>query len=112
MQVSSVIGPVTVLSVQGNIDSSTFRDLIDKGDEVIQQGHSSLILDLHEVNYVSSAGLMALQTIAGKANGSGGRMAIAGLNKQVQHVMELAGFDKILSIFGDVAAAQASFEKS
>ena len=112
MQVSTIIGPVTVLTVQGNVDSSTFRELIDSGEQVITQGHSNLVIDLHGVNYISSAGLMALQTIAGKANGSGGKMAIAGLNKQVQHVMELAGFDKILSIFGDVAAAQASFEKS
>ena len=111
MQVTISFGPITVLSVQGNIDSSTFRDLIEQGEQVIKQGHSSLVVDLQRVGYVSSAGLMALQTIAGEANDSGGKMAGAGLNKQVQHVMDLAGFDQILSIFSDVAAAQASLEK-
>jgi anti-sigma B factor antagonist len=112
MQVTATFGPVTLLSVQGNVDSSTFRELVEKAEQVIKQGYPKLVLDLHEVNYVSSAGLMALQTIAGAANDNGGKMVVSGLNKQVQHVMELAGFDKILSIFSDAAAAQASFENS
>ncbi len=112
MQVSTTIGPIAVLAVKGNVDTNTFRDLIEKGEQVINQGYTSLILDLHEVDYISSAGLMALQTIAGKAIDKSGKAVIAGLNKRVQHVMELAGFDKILSIFDDVATARASFGKS
>lgn len=112
MELSVTVGPVTVLSVKGSVDAGTFRELMEKGEQLISQGYRNLILDLHEVNYISSAGLIALQTIAAKASDKGGKAVIAGLNKPVQHVIELAGFDTILSIYSDLPAALASLEKS
>lgn len=108
MQISVTAGPITVLSVKGNIDATSFRELAEKGEGVLNQGYSKLVLDLHEVSYISSAGLMAIQTIAGKATAKGGKLVIAGLNPQVKRVVELGGFDKILTISSDVAAAKTS----
>ncbi len=112
MEISIAAGPVTLLSVKGDVDGTNFRDLIEKGEQVINQGYTRLILDLQQVNFISSAGLLVLQTIAGKASDKGGRLVLVGLNKHVQRVVELAGFDKFLSIYSDVAAARASFEKT
>jgi anti-anti-sigma factor len=109
MEISTDVGPISVLSIKGNVDTNTFRDLIAKGEQLVDQGYSRLILDLSQVDYISSAGLMALQTVAGKADEKGGRAVIAGLKTQVQHTVELAGFDKILAIFVNVADARASF---
>jgi anti-anti-sigma factor len=109
MQASITAGPITILAVKGNVDANTFRELVEKGERVVDQGYSKLIIDLHEVNQVGSGGLMALQTIAGIASGKGGRMVITGLNEQDQQVMQLGGFDKISSIFSDMTSARASF---
>ena len=55
--------PVTVLHIQGNIDTLTFSELEKKGEEVYQAGARRIILDLSEVGYMSSAGVRAVHTI-------------------------------------------------
>lgn len=55
--------PVTVLQIQGNIDTLTFSELEKKGEEVYQAGARRIILDLSGVDYVSSAGVRAIHTI-------------------------------------------------
>ena len=67
MEISTVVGSVTVLAVKGYIDSNTFRMVVDEAETLVNQGYVKLVLDLHEVDYISSAGLVALQTIVGRA---------------------------------------------
>ncbi len=110
MKTSVTAGPVTILSVQGDVDGHNFRDLIANGEQVVNQGHARLIVDLHQVNFMSSSGLLALQSIAAKAMDKGGKMVLVGLNANVERIIELAGFDKVFCIFDEVAAAQASFD--
>ncbi len=109
MDVTVSVGAVTVLSIKGDIDSSTFQQLIEKANPILMQGYKNLILDLSQVNYVSSGGLVAFQTIAGKVAGMGGKVVFSGLTKRVAQVFEMTGFNNILSVFSDLASAKASF---
>jgi anti-anti-sigma factor len=109
MEVSTSLGPVTVVSVKGDIDSDTFRRLVEQATQVIDQGYNRLVLDLQGVNYISSGGLVAIQTIAGKAEGQGGKVVLCGLTRQVARVLELAAFGQWLRIFPDVSTAKANF---
>ncbi len=109
MEVAVTIGSVSVLSVKGDIDSNTFRELIDRANQVLEQGYKNLVLDLSGADYISSAGLIALQTIVGRAGTLGGKVVCAGATKRVSEVLGLTGFDKMLTIYPDVAAAKASF---
>jgi anti-sigma B factor antagonist len=97
------------VSVKGDIDSDTFRRLVEQATQVIDQGYNRLVLDLQGVNYISSGGLVAIQTIAGKAEGQGGKVVLCGLTRQVARVLELAAFGQWLRIFPDVSTAKANF---
>lgn len=110
MQITPIPGAVTVLAVAGDIDASTFTQLIEEADRQIGAGNARLVIDLSEVNYISSAGLVALQTITGRAAAAGGRMVLCGLNAQVMKVFEIAGFERMLAIAPDRASAIASFQ--
>lgn len=110
MDVNISVGSVTVISVKGDVDSSTFQELIAKANPVIAQGYKNLILDLSQVNYVSSGGLIAFQTISGKAAGMGGKLVFSGLSKNVAKVFEMSGFNTMLKVFPDLESAKASFE--
>jgi anti-anti-sigma factor len=109
MEVSTSLGPVSVVSVTGDIDSDTFRRLVEQVTQVIDQGYNRLVLDLQGVNYISSGGLVAIQTIVGKAEGQGGKVVLCGLTHQVARVLELAAFGQWLRIFPDVSTAKANF---
>ena len=55
--------PVTVMHVNGNIDSSTYEAFQAKADALMQSGTRYLLVDLEQVPLITSAGLRALNTI-------------------------------------------------
>jgi anti-anti-sigma factor len=62
------------------------------------------------VDYISSGGLVALQTISGRAASHDGKMVLCGLSKEVSRVLSITGFADMLDIFPDVDTAVASFD--
>ena len=46
-----------VIHINGYLDSSTFQELQDHLQGLIDQGNVHLIIDFQELNYISSAGL-------------------------------------------------------
>ena len=124
--------PVTVLHIQGEVDGSSYAALIAKGGEVIQSGAHHIVLDLGGVQYLSSAGLLALHSIAQMARGlpppdpeagweafrsvtrdqsAGKQQHVKLLNPspRVSKVLATAGFDRFFEIYTDQSVAVASF---
>jgi anti-anti-sigma regulatory factor len=56
--------PITILSVQGNLDGSNYLQLISKAHELYNSGTRNLVLDMSEIPFMSSSGIVALHTIA------------------------------------------------
>ncbi|MCQ3936709.1 MAG: hypothetical protein DPW18_06640 [Chloroflexi bacterium] len=133
MQISiSKHGSVTVMSLQGDVDSSSYVNVIDRAQQVYDDGARNLLLDLSKVPYVSSAGLMALHTVARIFMGQpvnikdGGRPAFRAINPQqdvsvrdhvkllspqppVLQVLDVVGLSQLLDIFSDLETALNSF---
>jgi anti-anti-sigma factor len=55
--------PVTVMHVDGNIDSLTYEAFLAKVDELMNAGTRYLLIDLEHVPLVSSAGLRAFNNV-------------------------------------------------
>jgi len=100
---------VSVLAVTGNVDGSTFQQLVADVDTVIRQGYKHLVLDFQGVPYLSSAGIVALQKILGQINGQGGRLALAGVTSEVARTFDVVGATAWLNLYPDVASAMTSF---
>jgi anti-anti-sigma factor len=110
MRVTTTVGPVTVLEVTGDVDTLSFRELIRAADQVIEnEHHYRLVLDLSGVNYISSAGLIALQTIYGRTVAWEGLVVLCNAQPNVMKVLEMTGFAQKLRIYPDRASAVASF---
>ena len=124
--------PVTVVKVDGQLDGQTYQDLIAKAQELYQAGARDFILDLSELTYISSAGLVALHSIALMAKGeeipdpehgwatyrSLGRTTTEGVQghvklvnprEQVKNVLDMVGFTSVFEIHGDLDEAVKSF---
>ena len=55
---------VSVIHITGHLDGQTYQDLIAKAREVVEAGTKNILLDLSDLTYISSAGLVSLHTIA------------------------------------------------
>lgn len=121
---------VTVMHVDGNIDSSTYTDFQSKADELISQGVHYILVDLEHVPFVSSAGMRALQHIYDRLRAlhpdsdvsnedvmkgiSAGtykspRLKLLNPSKEAAQTFEMTGFDMYIESFTDKAKAIASF---
>lgn len=55
---------VAIVALDGELDASNFRDLIDQGARLYDEGARRLILDLAGLTYMSSSGIVALHSLA------------------------------------------------
>jgi anti-anti-sigma regulatory factor len=124
--------PVTVLGVQGDLDGSTYTELIAKGKELCAAGPRDIVLDLSGMPYMSSAGLVALHSVAMMARGqqppdpeSGWeafraiardqtpgtqqRVKLLSPTARVAKVLDTTGFTRFFDVHTDLATAVASF---
>ncbi len=106
---TSTIDTVTVVEMEGNLDTNTSVDAQDYINALIDDGSTKLLTDFTKVDFVSSAGLRVLLATAKRLGGSGGSLRICGLNETVNEVFEISGFSTILDVFPSEAEALQGF---
>ena len=120
--------PVTVLHLQGQIDTNTYEKFQSGAEKEYQNGARALLLDLSEVSYISSAGLRAIHNIyklfsansskesseaikKGLSDGTykAQQLKLLNPNDDVFKVLKMAGFDMYLEIFHTQKEAISAF---
>src|SRR5512143_2265128 len=114
--------PITVLKLDGQLDGQNYQELITKAQELYKAGARDFLLDLSDLTYISSAGLVALHSVALLTRGaelpdmeagwstyrSMGRSSEAGIQKhvkllnpreQVTSVLDMVGFGDLFEAF-------------
>src|SRR5262245_12370173 len=56
--------PVTILQTHGDLDASSYEDLIAKGQEIYLAGARDILLDMSDTLFMGSSGLAALHSFA------------------------------------------------
>ena len=122
--------PITVLHVDGNIDSSTYEQFQSTAKKLIEEGARYILVDLSHAPFVSSAGLRALHTLFNELRArnpeanltdqqirqgiSAGtykspHLKLLNLSPETKTAFETSGFDMYIDTFTDRKAAIASF---
>ena len=124
--------PVTVIKVTGQLDGQTYQKLIESAREAINSSTKNILLDMSELTFISSAGLVSLHVIALLLRGEAmpdlehGWAALKSVNKsresgvqqhvkllnpraEVVNVLEMVGFSSFFDIFDDRQKALESF---
>lgn len=96
---------IGIVGLKGRIDSGTAKHCEDFLLPRAADGRPALVLDLHEVDYVSSAGLRVLVMASKRAQGLGRGFAICRLQEGVAEVLEISGLNDILGVHADIASA-------
>jgi anti-sigma B factor antagonist len=100
---------VTLVEVSGRVDSMNADQLGTALSTQIDEGNNKLVLDLAQVEYMSSAGLRELVAALKKVKRAEGDMRIAQPSNRVREVLEMAGLDTIFLIFDSQVDALKSY---
>ncbi len=98
-----------VFVLQGRLDSASAPMRERELQELLGAGHASLVIDLTDLSYLSSAGLRVLLVAAKGCRASGGQAVLVGPQESVTQVLQMSGFDRLLKVFSDRDSALASF---
>lgn len=92
-------GPIVILSLVGRLDANTSKDLEGKLLSLLATNNRLLIIDLGQLDYISSAGLRILLMVAKKLKTLDGSLALASLKDHIKEIFEIAGFLSIFQVF-------------
>ena len=87
-----------VIVYSGHIDSEGSVELEQIVKAELENGHRHLVLDMHDVDYVSSQGLRKLVSLWKRAHDAKGDLILAALQPSVLEVFNLIGFDLVFTI--------------
>jgi anti-sigma B factor antagonist len=100
---------VSVMAVSGRVDSATAPDLEAELKKLVDSDKTQIVLDLKDVEYMSSAGLRAMVSTLKAVKRVNGDLRLAAPSPRVEEVLRLAGLTSIFSIHASREEAVGSF---
>ena len=123
--------PVSVVHIKGDLDASSYLELVDTAQKLYNDGVRSLLLDLTEMAFISSAGLASLSIITrmfrgekadtedgwgtykaierDRESGMQSRVKLLNPSPDVDNVLDTVGFKQFFEVFTDLKEAVDSF---
>jgi anti-sigma B factor antagonist len=99
-----------LFNITGRIDSGTAPTMQTAINEVTEAGNFKLVLDMSEVDFISSAGLWVLVNAQKNCKRfNRGEVVLADVQKRVHAALDLAGFIPYFKIFEDSTMAVGHF---
>lgn len=92
------------VQIEGSIGEAGVDAVRDDIGQAIEQGRGPLLIDLQQVDYVSSAGIGVLVGLLKKARQHGVALTICGLNPDLQELFALTQLDRVFAIATDAEA--------
>ncbi len=95
-------GDVAVFEVSGRLDATTSPSFESAVVGKIDGGEHKILIDLDNLEYISSAGLRAMLIVAKKLKQVDGKVALCRLQSQIREVFDIAGFTPLFVICAGV----------
>ena len=100
------VGLATVITPEiDRLDAAEAPEFKGKMVDLINQGHSNLILDLGKVAFMDSSGLGAMLSSLKTVTASGGKMAVVGVGGRLSNLFRLTKLEKIIPVFDSTEEA-------
>jgi len=94
-----------VVTVKGRMDAVSSPDFEAHLSELMADGEKDFIVDLGELDYISSAGLRSVLSVLQDLKGKNGKLVLCSLKDLVKHVFDLSGLSPTIPIFETVDSA-------
>jgi len=93
-------GVVTIVAVKGRLDSVTAPTLGERLSGALAAPSRRLLIELSQLEYISSAGFRVLLLAAKRAAETDGQIVLAGVSGKVRQLFDLGGFLDLFRICG------------
>jgi anti-sigma B factor antagonist len=106
------LGEVTVVSFTDRkiLDEQNIQTIAEQLFSLVDEsGRNKLLLNFHNVEYLSSAVLGKLVSLNKKAVAAGGKLVLANIDPKIREVFEITKLDKLLVIRNDEQEALQAF---
>jgi anti-anti-sigma factor len=123
------VRPITVIQVEGNIDSATYQEFQSKAEALVTGGVRDILIDLTNVHFVSSAGIRAIHSLFNKLRTyspdisdeemrkginagtyKSPHLKLLNPSKETVTTFEMTGLDMYINIYTDRKKALSSFK--
>lgn len=104
-------GRVTIIAIEGRLDSATTPEVEAKLSEVMNAENKAVVLDFSGLEYISSAGIRLLVHCHKTFEKSSGKIVLAAVPKPIENVLYITGFLPYFKVFDTQAAAVEALTK-
>jgi anti-sigma B factor antagonist len=104
-------GNYVVLKPEGRLDAAGARPFEAEWKEHLASGNTRILIDLTDVQYISSSGLRSLLAASRNTERAGGKTKLCCLSTRITEIFEMAGFDRVFEIYSSRREAEISFSE-
>lgn len=99
--------PIAVIRPLGHLNAATVRDFGYQLSTAISDSEVGAVVDLAEVTFIDSAGLMALVSGLKQARKLQKRFSICSVSAGIRMILELSQLDRVFEVVENVASFEA-----
>lgn len=107
IQISEIEGGIRFISLHGKLDVNGVYAVEMDFVHHCTGANKRVLVDISDVNYISSIGIPMLVNTAKAVQNHGGRMALLSPQKNVMDVLEMVGVSHIIPVFYDLRSAKS-----
>ncbi len=100
-----VRGNVCIIALNGRLDNESTQGFQERISSIIDGGQTRLVLDLGDLEYISSVGLRAFLLASKKLKPLEGKLVLARLQDHIKEVLDIAGFSSLFPSYPSVDEA-------
>ena len=123
--------PVNVIHIKGDLDASSYLELVKAAQELYDAGVQDLLLDMTDLAFISSAGLASLHIVTkmfrgeksntddgwstfkdidrDRGSGMQGHVKLLNPSSDVDNVLDTVGFKQFFDVYKNLDEAVQSF---
>jgi anti-anti-sigma factor len=92
---------VTVVKMQGSLSATTAEQGNQEMKKILDQGAKKVVINLADIDYISSGGIRVLILTCKQLNTVQGGMKIAAAKGMVKEALEASGFHLLTRVYGE-----------
>ncbi len=101
---------ILVLAPKGRMDANTAKSFEEQSTSLLDNGPVRVVVDLSDIDYISSAGLRALLYLAQHLKSAGGKLTLCGAGAKVSDIIRICGFDSVFGLHASFEDAKAALQ--